>query len=328
MKLHRVMILVAALALALAPLAIAQDRAAEGSFERSLKVTGAVDLEVKTGAGSIEVRTGDASAVRIMAKIRARDSRWGGPSAEEKVKRLEQNPPIVQQGDIIRIGEIEDRDLRENVSISYELTVPVQTKLRASTGSGSQAIDGIRGPLEASTGSGGLTLSGIGGDARANTGSGSITLRGVNGALRASTGSGGIRGTGIAGAINASTGSGSIELEQTGEGGSVEASTGSGGVEVRGVRSTLRVRTGSGSIRAQGTPGGEWSLHTASGGITVQLPSNAAFEVNARSNSGRVHTNHPVTVVGTIGPREVRGSVRGGGPLLDLSTSSGSIHIE
>jgi len=318
----------AALVLTLAPLAARADEpAAEGSFERTLKVTGAVDLEVKTGSGSIQVRTGSADTVKVLGKIRARDSRWGGMSAQEKVRQLEANPPIEQDGNVIRIGQIEDRDLRNNVSISYELTVPAATKLRSGTGSGSQTIDGINGPLEASTGSGSLHIANIGDEVRASTGSGGIELSGVKGSLRASTGSGGIRASGIGGAINASTGSGSIELEQTAPG-DVEATTGSGSVRLSGVQGAVRVRTGSGSIRAQGTPTGEWRLHSASGGVTVRLPADAAFELNAHTSSGRVHTTHPVTVVGTLSPRELRGKVRGGGPLLDLSTSSGSIRIE
>ena len=46
----------------------AQDRAAEGSFDRTLKVSGAVDLTVSTGAGSITVRPGDASTRTRLGK--------------------------------------------------------------------------------------------------------------------------------------------------------------------------------------------------------------------------------------------------------------------
>lgn len=315
---------VAVLGLALAARA---EETVEGSFTRTLKVAGAVDLEVKTGAGSIQVRTGAADAVQVLGKIRARDSWKSNLSAAEKVKRLEANPPIEQNGNIIRIGQIEDEELRENVSISYELVVPAETKLRSATGSGSQTVDGIKGPLDASTGSGELTLSSIGSDVRASTGSGGIELRSVQGNLKASTGSGGIRGTAIAGTVTASTGSGTISIDKSGPG-DVEATTGSGGIEVNGVRGLLRVRTGSGSIRAEGRPTGEWNLHTASGSITVRLPAEFAFDLSARSSSGRIHSVHPVTVTGTLERRELRGKVRGGGPLLALSTSSGSIRIE
>jgi DUF4097 and DUF4098 domain-containing protein YvlB len=318
-------IMVAALGLATA--ARADEPVAEGSFQRTLKVTGAVDLEVKTGSGSIQVRSGAADTVQVSAKIRARESRHSSLSAEEKVKRLEANPPIEQNGNVIRIGQLEDRELRDNVSISYELVVPAETRLRSATGSGSQTIEGLRNEVEVTTGSGGLTISNVGADLRASTGSGSIEARTVEGNLRASTGSGSIRGYGVRGTVSASTGSGSIAIEKSGPG-DVEATTGSGGVEVRAVKGAVRVRTGSGSIRVEGEPTGEWNVHTASGGVTIRLPAEQGFELNARSASGSIHSAHPVTVMGTIGRRELRGKVRGGGPLLSLSTSSGSIRVE
>src|SRR5579864_7412267 len=102
---------------------------ASGSFEKALKVSGKADISVETGSGSITVRAGETNDVHIYAKIRARDGSgfWdngGKLSTDEKVKRLEANPPIRQEGNRIIIGKIEDRDLRNNVSISYEINVP------------------------------------------------------------------------------------------------------------------------------------------------------------------------------------------------------------
>src|SRR5437660_1514757 len=231
--------------LAVAP-SFAADITAEGSFERTLKVSGPVNLDVTTGSGLINVRAGEPGTMRVLGTIRA-GTGWhiDRAEAEAKVRRLEANPPIEQNGNVVRIGRIEDEDLRRNVSISYELVVPAETRLRSETGSGSQTIDGIRGPLEASAGSG-----------------------------------------------------------------------------------SLRVRTGSGRITAQGEPTGEWRLHTGSGSVTVRLPQQAAFDLYARTSSGRIHTNHTITVEGTLNRREVRGKVRGGGHLVDVSTSSGSVEID
>lgn len=298
---------------------------AEGQFERTLSVSGPVDLNVRTGSGSINVITGSGSQVRVLGKIRVhRDSL---SEAQALVKEIESNPPMEQSGNTIRIGRTEDREWRNNVSISYELVVPKATRLVSSTGSGSQNIADIQGPLDASTGSGSLTLSGIGAEVDASTGSGSIKISGANGRLKASTGSGSIRATGVAGPIDASTGSGSVELEQIAAG-DVEVSTGSGGIEVRGVQGRLRVRTGSGSIRAAGTPTGDWNLHTSSGSIVVSLPADAAFDLEAATSSGRINSAHPVTVVGSLSPRKMIGKVRGGGVRVALSTSSGSIRID
>ncbi len=303
-------------------------QSAEGSFERTLAVTGPVELDVSTGSGHINVRAGDSSSVRISGTIKASRS-WhlDEAEAERKVRYLESNPPIEQHGNFIRIGHIEDRELLHNISISYDLVVPVETRLRSQTGTGSQSAVGIRGPVKAGTGSGSVKVENIGDEVRAETGSGDVQVDSVKGTTHASTGSGSIRASGIGSSFVASTGSGSIRVEQTGPGdGKVE--TGSGSVELQNVRGALRVRTGSGNITAQGEPTGEWSLHTGSGRVLVHLPSGAAFDLNAHTSSGHISTGHPITVQGTIGRGELRGKVRGGGPLLELETGSGNIQIE
>ncbi len=332
MKLHNkfrvALALLALTAVAAAPaLAWDERETAEGQFERTLSVSGPLDLSVHTNSGSITVVPGSGSQVRILGKIKVRRDRLS--DAQAIVKEIESNPPIEQTGNTVRIGRTEEqnREWRRNVSISYELVVPKATRLNSNTGSGSQSVSGIDGPLDATTGSRSLTLSSIGGEVTASTGSGSIKIDGANGRLRANTGSGSIRATGVAGAITASTGSGSIELEQIAAG-DVEASTGSGGIEARGVKGRLRVRTGSGTIRADGAPTGDWSLHTSSGSIYVRLPGDAAFELDAETSSGSINSAHPVTVVGTLSKRRMRGTVRGGGFRLAVSTSSGSIRVE
>ncbi len=317
----------AILALTLAaPAAVFADTA-QGRFEKTLTVSGSVDLSVQSGSGSINVRTGGAGNVRVVATIKARDTWGGGMSAAEKVKRIESNPPVVQDGNIITIGKLEDRELQNNVSIQYEITTPADTKLRSETGSGSMIIDGVKGPAELSTGSGGITASSIGDMVRANTGSGSIQLRGVKGSVRASTGSGGIHADGVAGGFTGSTGSGSIEVQQVAAG-DVDVHTGSGGITLTGVQGSLRARTGSGSIRAEGRPSGSWRIDSASGGLTVRLPQDMGFELDAHSSNGNIYTAHEITMQGSIRRRELRGKVRGGGPLVELRTASGSIRIE
>lgn len=310
-----------------AALAQAQVMSAEGSFQRSLTVTGPVELDVSTGSGSITVREGTSARVEVRGTIKARRNWLGsGPSAEEKVRRLEENPPVEQTGNIIRIGRIDDEDLRRNVSISYDITTPADTALRSKTGSGSQSIMGLKGAVEASTGSGSVTLAHIGGGARVSTGSGGVRLNNIKGRVEASTGSGSIEGTDIAGSFRGSTGSGGVRLQQTAAG-DVDVSTGSGSVTLEGVKGSVRARTGSGGVEIAGEPIGRWDVHAGSGSVVVRLPSNAAFDLDARTNSGSVTADHPVTVVGTMRRGEMRGKVRGGGQLVELRTGSGSIRI-
>ena len=303
-------------------------QAAEGHFERTLKVAGPVDLDVRTGSGSIDIRTGDASTVRVVGTIRANGG-WfdGSEDAEKKVRYLEANPPIEQHGDIIKIGQIEDRWLEHNISISYEIVTPAATRLRTGTGSGGQTIQGIQGPLDASTGSGNLSISNIGDTAKASTGSGHIDMDGVKGSVRASTGSGTIRALGVAGGLHASTGSGNVTFEQTSPG-DVEVSTGSGTIDLKGVHGGVRAQTASGNISVDGEGEGLWKLGTASGGVTVRLPAQQGFDLHAHSVSGSIYTKREMTVQGTLSKHELEGKVGGGGFLLEVSSVSGPIRIE
>ncbi len=182
---------------------------------------------------------------------------------------MEANPPLVQSGNDIHIGHIDDPELRRNISISYEVTVPAETDLRVDTGSGNQTVEGIRGPLEVSAGSGDLKLSSIGDRVHAQTGSGDIEINRVQGNVHAKTGSGSIRAEDIAGGFEADSGSGHIALRQTAPG-SVRVDTGSGGMELHGVRGSLEAKAGSGTIEAEGSPTGAWNVHTGSGEVNLQ----------------------------------------------------------
>ncbi len=247
----------------------------QGAFDRTLNVSGTVDLDVSTGSGSIDVRRGSNNRVEIHGKIRGGDS-WFRSSrdTEDAVRRLESNPPIEQSGQTIRIGRIPDRDLQQNISISYEIVVPNQTNVRAHTGSGSQTIEGVDGRVDV------------------GTGSGSISLRDIRGDL--------------------------------------EASTGSGSISLAGFRGGLRMHTGSGGIRVQGEQTGRWELQTGSGGIDVDLPSNASFELSAHTGSGGIDVGYPITVQGRIDSNrhDVNGKVGSGGNSLMARTGSGHIRIE
>src|SRR5215470_5805484 len=272
--------------LVLVGLAIPAVAAREGTFHRTLEVNGAVDIDLTTGSGNVTVRTGRDGKVEVTGHIRASGWFEGG---EDRVSRLEANPPIQQSGNSVRIGHIQDSDLRHNISISYELTVPDQTQLTAYSGSGGQDIDGLLGTVDVNSGSGDIRISNIGNTVKAETGSGNMLLQNVKGNVRAKTGSGTIRATNMGGGFEGETGSGHIDLQQSAPG-------------------AVRVNTGSGSVR-------------------LRLESDAAFDLNAHTSSGSISVNRPVTVQGVVNRREIRGRVRGGGPQVEVETSSGDIQI-
>src|SRR6202451_2365202 len=87
----------------------------DGHFDRTLSVTGAVDLDVQTGSGEITVHTGDSSKVEIHGHIHANRG-WLGGDVTQHIHEIEANPPIEQTGNTIRIGHIENHDWKNNIS--------------------------------------------------------------------------------------------------------------------------------------------------------------------------------------------------------------------
>ena len=305
----------------------------EATFDRTLKVSGPVDLEVVTGSGSITVRSGAAGTISVHGIVRS-GLCLGlcGGDPEASMKAIVANPPIEQSGNTVRIGHLGQTMRHENISINYELVVPTDTRLLSKTGSGGQEISGIAGPAEISSGSGGLRISDIAGQVRSHTGSGSITLNRLHSSVRAHTGSGSIRGEGIGSSAGnrpgIPLGGNSYAGSSGGPGADIDFQTGSGSIRVNDVHGAVRAHTGSGSIELEGQPNGDWNMSTGSGGITVRLPAQAAFFVNAHTSSGGIHTDRQVAVQGEVGKHDLRGSVNGGGFHLDLRTGSGSIRIE
>lgn len=316
---------VAAGVILVAACAVPAFSAVEGHFEKTLQVSGTPNVQIETGSGSIDVRTGNSNTIQITARIRA--SSWFEGSAEERIRKIESNPPIQQSGNDIRIGHIDDPELKRNISISYEVVVPASTQLRSSSGSGNISISDVAGTVDAGTGSGGVHIANIGSGVRAHTGSGNVDIEGAKGSVWARTGSGSIHATNVAGGFDGETGSGHLMLEQTAPG-SVRAETGSGGLELRNVHGSLQAEAGSGNIKADGEATGGWMVHTGSGSVELRLPQNASFDLNAHTGSGSINLSHPVTVQGTLGRKEVRGKVGNGGVPVEIQTGSGNIVID
>jgi DUF4097 and DUF4098 domain-containing protein YvlB len=280
----------------------------QGTFDKSLQVSGPVDLEVLTHSGDVTVRAGGSGSVQIHGKIYV-GNHWLAGDRQNEVQAIEQNPPIRQEGNSIHIDYVN----AHNISVDYEITVPADTTVRTRSGSGDQTIEGTHGNVDV------------------QTGSGDVKLNSLTGEVRLQTGSGDVRAHQISGAVHGGTGSGDIEIEETGQG-NIDLRTGSGGINARGIQGGFRGETGSGDVTAEGTQSGPWEIRTGSGNVHVRLPGNAAFDADIATSSGSVDVGMPIemTVQGRVEERHksIQGKVHGGGPVLRVRTGSGDIHIE
>lgn len=280
----------------------------QGTFERTLPVSGPVDLEVLTHSGDVTVRSGSSGSVLIRGKIFVSD-RWLRGNRQGDVNDIQQHPPIRQDANSIHIDYLNVRD----ISVDYEITVPAETAVRTHSGSGDLIIEGTRGNVDL------------------QTGSGDVKLRSLTGEIRLQTGSGNVRAHEVSGPMKGGAGSGDIEIEETGSG-DIDLHTGSGNINVRGIQGGFHAEAGSGDITAEGTQSGNWEIRTGSGNVHVRLPANSAFDADISSSSGTVEVDSPLemTVQGRVqeSRKTIRGKVRGGGPLLSVRTGSGDIHIQ
>jgi hypothetical protein len=266
--------------------------AADSTFDRTLTVGSSPNLAVSTGSGYIHLHPGSDSQVHIVAHVHSNHGWMGGGSdVDSRIQQIVNNPPIVQSGNDITIGELHNNDLYRNISIDYDITLPHASAISAVTGSGD------------------------------------IEIQDVGASLKAQSGSGTVRAHGIKGPATLGTGSGDIELEQTGPG-DVKAETGSGSIRLQGLSGALKAGTGSGDIEADGQPTTDWKLSTGSGSIRLGLGSSARFNLDADTGSGSINVAQPITMQGSLNRHHVTGVVNGGGPTIRANTGSGDIQIK
>ena len=301
--------------------------AIEGRFDRTLAVTGPVTLSATSGSGGIEINAGQDGSVHVVGVIRG--SSWSpGGSAEEidrAVREIEARPPIVQQGNQVRIGELEDERIGRLVSISFTITVPRQTGVSTNTESGSQTIAALAGPVTIASGSGAITVGRIENAVQVRTGSGSIKVEGAGHGVAAETGSGSIRIGAVTGDTRVKTGSGSIDVQHV-SAPSAQVSSGSGHIRIAALDGGVTADTASASIEIAGNPTAGWRATTSSGSITLAIPGGTPFKLQARTQSGSIRTDHTLQTSAT-GKHELEGTVGGGGALVEARSSSGSINV-
>ena len=265
--------------------------ASDSQFERTLNVSAQPDLYVSTGSGDITIRPGSDNQVHIVGHIHAGWSLTGGDQ-EARIRRIVENPPITQDGNTIHVGESNDHELFNHLSIDYVITAPVSVALNL------------------------------------HSGSGDVTIDHAGRYLSASSGSGDIRAHGINGPSDLSTGSGDIELQAIGSG-DIKAKTGSGGIKIQGLNGALTARSGSGDIQADGHLTGAAMLGSGSGDIKLRLTPDAHFNLEAYTGSGDIHVGFPnAPQQNDTSRHHLTGPVNGGGAPLEVRTGSGDVTID
>jgi hypothetical protein len=218
------------------------------------------------------------------------------------------------------------------------------------TGGGDVNVGQVGGELHCSTGAGRITVRDVRGRAVLETQGGDILAREAGGDLHAETGGGGIHIGSAGGAVSAVSGGGQIVVEKAQglvtlrnlagpvrveSAAGLRCETASGGVRIAHVTGPIRVSTAMGSIFADLLGGKimDSFLATANGDITVLIPSNLGVTIQAQNSMAdtlrRIISDFPTIPVRRQGTRIVaEGSLNGGGPLLQIAGTGGTIFIK
>lgn len=206
-------------------------------------------------------------------------------------------------------------------------------RLRAATGGGRIAVKSVRGEAALETAGGDIEVGDAGATVRADTAGGSIRVTRAGGSVTASTGGGPIVIGQAGGVVITRNMAGPV---QVGAAPGVRSESGTGGVQLSNIAGPIRVSTAIGNIMASllaGSPLSDSFLATGNGDITVLIPSNLGLTIRAENDLAdsirRIVSDFPGIPVRMMGTQVVaEGPVNGGGPLLRISGTGGTIFIK
>ena len=162
---------------------------------------------------------------------------------------------------------------------SFAVTVPVGTKVIASTWSGSVSVRGVHGDIEARSQSGDVQIRDAGDRLDIESLSGDVMITGVKGESTIST---------VSGSVTLVSSSGNVSVESV-----------SGDLDLRDVVTRqVRTHTVSGDVSFVGAilDAGRYEFTTHSGEIALSLPGDTGAELSVSTFSGGIESDFPITL--------------------------------
>lgn len=279
----------------------------------TFQTPGEVRLDIRLGAGEVRLETADVQETTVVLEpLRDNDA----STAAVANARLE----LRERGaghEVVIDARDRGRGIFRNAEVLIAVTSPEGTSVEAKSGSADVNGRGRFGSVEVETGSGDVEFGDIAGEARLNAASGDVQVGAVGGDARVNTASGDVQLKSVGGEAKINTASGDVIVREVA--GDLSVNSASGDVLVREAASAVSVNTASGDQEIGSVARGSVSLKSASGDLKVGIAEGSTLWVDARSRSGEVRSELPVSDL----PPE------GDGPAVELraNTMSGDITV-
>ncbi len=286
----------------------------EEKFEKTISLAKDGKVILKNITGSIDVKSWNKGEVKIDATKISRASTLDKAKENAGLVKIE----VAKEDNTLRIKtEYPDegrlsRRRSLNVSVKYSLVVPAKASVK---------IDSVTGDVD---------LEEIGGAVKVNIITGDVVVRKADNGVDCETVTGKIDLQNITGDAFMETVTGRITVSQVK--GSIEATVVTGRIELREVSEARVVysNTVTGAVIYDGNinSDGRYTLKTHTGRIEMTLPADSSFDLEANTFSGGIKSDFDIRISGKISKKRISGVVNKGGPLVKLSTFSGSISLK
>jgi DUF4097 and DUF4098 domain-containing protein YvlB len=281
----------------------------------TFETPGKVRTDIRLGSGEIRLDSGeDGQTIVILEPLRDNDAtREAIENARIELRERAGDYEVVVD---VRAGR-GGFSFGRGADVRVEIRCPDGTSVESKTGSADIEGRGRFGSLDVETGSGEVQFEQLEGEARVNAASGDVSIESVGGNARINTASGDQQVSSVAGDAKLNSASGDVIIKEAG--GEVEVNSASGDVIIKEAGSSVSVNTASGDHVIGSAVKGRVNLKSASGDMEIGIREGSTLFVDARSRSGEVRSELPVSDA----PPD------GDGPHVDLraNTMSGDITI-
>ncbi len=277
-------------------------KAAEKTFDKKFTVSPGGTLVIDTDAGSVDIAGTAGNEVSISAIVKGRER-----DVQDFTITADQTSGGVEVSG--KVGGHRLFHFGTSLDVKFTIHVPQQYNLQLKTSGGDLTIADVQGTAHGNTSGGDIVIKNLQGPVDMKTSGGTVRAQNLIGTVVLGTSGGDVDIQTVTGEVTTHTSGGNVTVKDVD--GKVDAST-SGGNMVVEVRSTNK------GVRAE----------TSGGNVTVLLAKNAAANIDASTSGGNVVCDLPVTTTGKMDEDELRGTINGGGELVRVRTSGGTIRIK
>ncbi len=250
----------------------------------TFQTPGPVRLDVRLGSGEVRLETSDTAETTVtLEPLRDNDA---SVAAVQEAR-------VEQRGDEILVDVRDRRRGFRGADVLVEIHCPEESSVRAKTGSADIEGRGRFGPVEVESGSGDVQFSDVSGDAEINAASGDVQLARIGGQARINTASGDVQLASVGGEARVNSASGDVQIREAGN--RLEVNTASGDVLVGEALSSVNANSASGDQTIGSVSQGKVDLKSASGDLKIGIREGSTLWVDARSRSGEVRSELPVS---------------------------------